>query len=75
MEISEASVLEVWNLFNDFVPPAKRNDFAVKYLKVFLDDIEISELENLRGEDEHLDYALDDLSDPDLDEEEEYDDD
>lgn len=74
MEISEASVLEGWNLFYDFIPPAKRNDFAVKYLKIFLDDIEISELEDLRGEDEHLDYALDDLADPDDDDIEEYDD-
>lgn len=78
MEISEEIVLEIWEMFMEHLPASKRNDFAVRYLKIFLDqDVDISDLEDIRGEDEHLDHALDHFSDDDHhyeDEESEYED-
>jgi hypothetical protein len=63
MEISEHVLLETWELFSDFVPPGKKNDAAVRFLKIFIDaDIDLDDLEELREEDEHLDYALDELA-------------
>jgi hypothetical protein len=75
MEISDASVLEIWNLFYDLldhkVSSTKRDDLAVKYIRIFLEnDIDLSEFEDLRGEDGHLDHAFDELDDPTEDEEE-----
>lgn len=75
MDINETSLLEIWEVFCDFIPPAKRNDVAVKFLNIFLDqDVELGDLEEIRGEDEHIDNALDELSNESiLDDEEEYD--
>ena len=63
MEITAAGLLEVWDLFIDYVPSGKRNDTAVKFVKTLVDqDIDIEDLEELRGEDDHLDHALDSFS-------------
>ena len=68
MEISEEVVLEIWELFMEQLPASKRNDLAVRYLKIFLDqEIEISDLEDIRGEDEHIDHALEHFADDDQD--------
>jgi hypothetical protein len=63
MEINDRTILEIWELFSDYIQPAKRNDVAVKFLKIFLesDDVGIEDLLDLREEDENLDYALDEL--------------
>ena len=62
MEITTSSVLEIWDMFSEHAPAGKRNDLAVKFLKLFVDqDIDIDELDELRGEDVHLDHALDTL--------------
>jgi len=72
MEIAESSLLEIWEIFSDYVPAGKRNDVAVKFLRVFTEqDIDVSDLDEVRGEDEHLDYALDELeSNDDFDQDE-----
>jgi hypothetical protein len=68
MEIADRTVLEIWELFTDYIQPGKKNDAAVRYLRIFLEqDIELGDLEDLREEDEHIDYALDELKN-DLDE-------
>jgi hypothetical protein len=78
MEISEEVVLEIWETFMEHLPASKRNDLAMRYLKIFLDqDIDVSDLEDIRGEDEHIDHALDQFADDDRpydDEESEYED-
>lgn len=62
MDVSDATILEVWNLFYEFIPIGKRNDFAVKYFRILLDgDIDLIDLEDLRGEDEYLDHAFEEL--------------
>lgn len=72
MDITVAGLLELWDLFSDYVPTGKKNDIAVKFVKILIDqDIEITDLEELRGEDDHLDYALDSFAgSSDLDDEE-----
>ena len=63
MEISDRALLEIWEMFSDYIPPGKKNDAAVKFLHIFIEhDVELDELEDIREEDEHLDYALDELS-------------
>jgi len=63
MEITTSSVLEIWDMFSEFLPPAKRNDMAVKFIKSFIDqDVDLDDLDELKGEDIHLDHALDTLS-------------
>lgn len=63
MEISERTLLEIWETFLDYIPSGKKNDAAVKFLRIFMDqDIELKDLEDIREEDEYLDYALDELS-------------
>jgi hypothetical protein len=73
MEIDYHTILEIWEMFSDYIQPGKRNDVAVKFLKIFLEseDISIDDLEDLREEDENLDYALDELGSDNT----EYDDD
>lgn len=72
MDITVAGLLELWDLFSDYVPTAKKNDVAVKFIKTLVDqDMDITDLEELRGEDDHLDHALDTFSGgADLDEDE-----
>jgi len=68
MDIAESTVLEIWDLFCDFVPSGKKNDVAVKFLRLFVEqDISLDDLDDARGEDEHLDHAFEELSDDDGD--------
>lgn len=63
MEINASCVLEIWDFFSEYVPTGKRNEAAIKYLKLFLDqDVESEEFDEIRGEDVHLDNALDSLT-------------
>lgn len=63
MELTAANLLEIWDLFSDYVPSAKKNDTAIKFVKTLIDqDVDIKDLEELRGEDDNLDYALDSFS-------------
>lgn len=76
MDINESLVLDIWELFGELVPYSKRNDFAVRYLKLFVDqDVELDEFDDIRDQDEHLDHALKVLeneSEEDEDLEEDY---
>ena len=55
--------MEIWDLMCDSVPVNKRNDTALKFIRIIVEqDVDISDLNEIRGEDEHLDFALDELS-------------
>jgi hypothetical protein len=72
MEISAMSLLEIWDLFSDHIPPARKNDAAIKFLEILLDnEIDLDDLEDLRGEDDTIDVALDHLNNTSLQDEEE----
>lgn len=59
-------IVEVWEVIRDVVPPAKREDAALRLLKVFEENgFDIGEIE---GEDSILDEALHLLKDEDSDE-------
>jgi hypothetical protein len=62
MEVDSKFVAELWETVKDFVPLAKREDVATSFLEVFLDhDVEIEDLDLLKGADDSLDAALDEL--------------
>ena len=64
VELSDETVLDIWAMFVEHLPASKRNDLAVRFLTIFADqDVELSDLEDIRGEDEHLDHAFDHLMD------------
>ena len=59
MELSEETVLDIWEMFVEHLPTSKRNDLAIRFLTILADqDIELNDLEDIRGEDEHLDHAF-----------------
>lgn len=73
MDISEESVLEIWEIFSEHVPAGKRNDLAVRFLKLIVDqDIDLADLDIIRGEDEYLDYAFEQLLEDEADDVLEY---
>lgn len=60
MDLTAANLLEIWDLFSDFVPNSKKTDIAIKFVKILIDqDIEFDEIYELRGEDEYIDDAID----------------
>ena len=68
MDITSESVLEMWEMFSEHLPPAKRDQIATRFIKILLDqEISIADFENIRGEDEHLDSAFEHF-DEDVDE-------
>lgn len=65
-----AVIVEVWEVIRDVVPAAKREDAALRFLKVFEDNG--FDIEDIEGEDSILDEALNLIRDDD-DEDEEVD--
>jgi len=60
MDLTAANLLEIWDLFSEFVPNSKKGDIAIKFVKILIDqDIEFDEIYELKGEDEYLDDAID----------------
>jgi hypothetical protein len=71
MEMNTDHVLEIWEMFSEYLPSARRNDVALRFLNYFVDnEMDLDSLEELRGQDEHIDHALDQLT---YDQDEEYD--
>lgn len=72
MEINAMSLLEIWDLFSDHIPSARKNDAAIKFLEILLDnELDLEDLEDLRGEDDMIDVALDHLNNTSLQDDEE----
>jgi len=62
MEVDSKLVAELWETVKDLIPAAKREDVALSFLEVFQDhDVEIEDLDELRGADDDLDAAIDEL--------------
>jgi len=62
MEITESTILEIWEHFSDYIPPGKKNDAAAKFLRIVIEHgVDLDDLEDLREEDENIDNALDEL--------------
>lgn len=59
IEVPAESLIEIWEMVSDGLSSSKKNDMAVRFIKVFVDhEVELSDLSDLKGEDEHLDYAF-----------------
>lgn len=68
-------LLDIWDLFSDHIQSSKKNDIAIKFFEILINnDIDLDDLEDLRGEDVNIDFALDHLDNSVIDEEEEYED-
>lgn len=63
-----AVIVEIWEVIRDVVPTGKREDAALRLLKVFEDNG--YDIEDVEGEDTILDEALHLLKDEDSDDEE-----
>jgi hypothetical protein len=70
MEIDAKIIAELWETVKDLIPAGKRDDVALEFISVFEDnDVEIQDLDALRGADDSLDSAIDELyGDVDVDE-------
>lgn len=70
MELSNDNILEIWEMFGENVQASRRNDIALRFIEYLIDnEIEKESLDELRGHDEHIDYALDQLELEDSDRE------
>lgn len=64
--MNEDLIIEVWDTFKEYVPEKSRDMAANQYVDFLLGkDVSISVLESLRGYDDHLDEAIDLVSDHD----------
>lgn len=62
MEIDAKLIAELWETVKDLIPAGKRDDVALEFISVFEEnDVEIHDLDALRGADDSLDSALDEL--------------
>ena len=60
MTIGANLLLEVWEAVSELLPNGKREDMARKLVHIFADKgMDREEFEVLRGEDDHLDIAMD----------------
>ena len=75
MEINAMVLLDIWDLFSDHIPSSKKNDIAIKFFEILINnDIDLDDLEDLRGEDSNIDFALDHLDNLVIDKDEEHED-
>jgi len=60
MDIGASLLLEVWEVVSELLPNNKREDMARKLVNIFADKgMDRDDFEALRGEDDHLDSAID----------------
>jgi hypothetical protein len=74
MSIDADLLLDVWRLFEDFIPNNKKDDVAETFVAILMDNDPDSDMINdVIGEDVHIDRAIDRLrDDEELEEEEDY---
>jgi hypothetical protein len=60
MEIGASLLIEVWEVVNDLLPNNKREDMARRLVNIFADKgMDRDDFEAIKGEDDHLDSAID----------------
>ncbi len=70
MEIDAKTVSDLWETVREYVAANKREELALAFLNVFVDnDVEIEDLEDLRDIDDDLDAALQEVYEDELDDE------
>lgn len=63
-------LLDIWDLFEDFVPAAKREDTAIHLVNLVVDELGEEIIDDIRGENKYLDRAFHILFDKEEDVEE-----
>lgn len=74
MDLNGAIVLDLWELVVEHIPSSKKDDVANKLVMMFADaGLDEDDFNSIRGEDSHLDSAIDHyLGDSGVDEEIDY---
>ena len=73
MTMDAAIVLDVWELMTDFVPSSKKEDTAIKFMLLFENyGFDKRDFETIRGEDTHIDAAMDNIYSDDVEEDDGY---
>lgn len=68
MELVASVVLDIWELISEYIPANRREDVANKMIKIFADKgLDQDDFESIKGEDHHLDTAIDNFSEPESD--------
>ena len=70
-------LIETWNIFKDIITDARKDDAALSLVNIYIDSGTISyeDVDTLRGEDPHIDNAIDEVYGSNVFEDyEEYDD-
>lgn len=72
MELDTSVIIDIWELISDNVSNNKKDDLAIKLVSILAKEgVEKSDFNAIRGEDDHLDNAVDHFF---ADEEEDYED-
>lgn len=60
MDVNGTVVLDLWELLVEYIPTAKKEDVANKIIMMFADaGLDENDFNTIRGEDNHLDSAID----------------
>jgi hypothetical protein len=71
MEIDAKTVADLWETVKEYVPANKREELALSFLEVFVNnDVDIEHMEDLNGIDDNLDTALTEVFGEEIDDEE-----
>ena len=71
MEVNASLVLDIWELVSEYLPASRKEDVANKMVKLFADTgLDEDDFESIKGEDGHLDAAIDNFHEGDSDEDE-----
>jgi len=71
MELNPSLVLDVWELVSEYLPTNRKEDVANKMVKIFADKgLDQDDFYSIKGEDNHLDLAIDNFHEGDHDEDE-----
>ena len=71
MDLDSSLVLDLWELVVEHIPTSKKEDVANKLVMIFADKgLDSSDFDAIRGEDNHLDLAIDNFFEADRDVEE-----
>lgn len=58
--MNESLIMEIWDLFLEFIPEKSRDTVADRYIDFLVEnDVTDATLESLIGNDDHLDSAID----------------
>jgi hypothetical protein len=73
MEVNATLILDVWELISECLPTNKKEDVAIKLIKIFIDKgFEQDDLESIKGEDLYLDSAIDSFNEGEFEESDDY---